>query len=67
MREILLKLIEKGLTVVLSEEAGVPVIRLYKGNVSEGVLVNTCRLGAGTFRETIEDALNSMLLEIDRH
>jgi len=67
MRDILEKLMSKGLKVVLSEEAGVPVVRLYKGDeMNAATLVATCRLSPGMFREGIEEALNSMLLDLDR-
>ena len=67
MRDILEKLIALGVKVVISEEAGVPVIRLYRGNeMNASTLVATCSLGAGRFRADSEDALNSMLLDLER-
>jgi len=67
MRNILEKLMSLGYKVVLSEEVGVPVVRLYKGDeFGAGNLVSTCRLTPGTFRETIEETLNSMLLDLER-
>lgn len=67
MRDVLEKLMEKGLTVVLSEEAGIPVVRLYRnGDLTATGLVATCSLSPGKFREGIEDALNAMLLDLAR-
>lgn len=67
MRDILEKLIALGVKVVISEEAGVPVLRLYRGNeMTAATLVSTCSLGVGRFRADSEDALNSMLLDLER-
>ena len=62
MREILEKLLERGFKVNFSEEAGVPVICIHKGEE----LAYTCRLGIGRFREDIEETLNTALLELTR-
>ncbi|MDR2731793.1 MAG: hypothetical protein LBB36_01075 [Fibromonadaceae bacterium] len=62
MREILEKLLEKGFKVNFSEEAGVPVICIYKGEE----LAYTCKLGIGRFKEDVEDTLNAALLELTR-
>jgi len=60
MREILEKLLAKGFKVAFSEEAGIPILCIHKGEE----LAYTCRLGIGRFREDIEDALNSALMEL---
>jgi hypothetical protein len=60
MREILEKLLEKGFKVTFSEEAGVPVLCIHKGEE----LAYTCKLGIGHFKEDIEDTLNSALMEL---
>lgn len=66
MRDIIEKFIRMGLSVVFSEEAGYSVIRLYKGD-NHTVAVRSCSLGAGTFRETVEETLQEMLLDLERH
>jgi hypothetical protein len=60
MREILGKLLEKGFKVTFSEEAGVPVICIYKNEE----LTYTCKLGIGRFKEDVEDVLNTALLKL---
>jgi hypothetical protein len=62
MREILGKLLEKGYKVVFSEEAGVPVICIYKNEE----LTYTCKLGICRFKEDVEDTLNSALIELSK-
>jgi hypothetical protein len=62
MREILEKLLENGFKVNFSEEAGVPVICIHKGEE----LAYTCRLGIGRFKEDVEDTLNAAFLELTR-
>lgn len=67
MRDIIEKLMAKGLVVVFNEAAGIPVIRLYKGEeLTSATLVATCSLNSGKFREGVEEALNAMLLDLDR-
>jgi hypothetical protein len=60
MREILEKLLGKGFKVAFSEEAGVPIICIYKNEE----LAYTCKLGIGRFKEDVEDALNSAFMEL---
>jgi len=62
MREILERLLEKGFKVTFSEEAGIPVLCIHK----EDLLVYTCKLGIGRFKEDVEDALNAALMELAR-
>jgi hypothetical protein len=62
MREVLEKLLEKGFRVAFSAEAGVPVICIYKNED----LAYTCKLGICRFKEDVEDALNSALMELNR-
>ncbi|MCL2207442.1 MAG: hypothetical protein FWB90_05900 [Fibromonadales bacterium] len=60
MREILEKLLDKGFKVAFSEEAGVPVLCIHKGEE----LAYTCKLGIGRFKEDIEDTLNCAFMEL---
>ncbi|MCL1956491.1 MAG: hypothetical protein FWF63_04140 [Fibromonadales bacterium] len=62
MRKILAELLEKGFKVTFSEEAGIPVICIYKNEE----LTYTCRLGIGRFKEDVEDTLNAALLELSK-
>ena len=62
MREILEKLLEKGFNVSFSEDAGAPILRIYKGESQ----VYTCKLGIGRFKEDIEETLNAALMELVR-
>ncbi|MDR1759387.1 MAG: hypothetical protein LBR60_02540 [Fibrobacter sp.] len=66
MRDIIEKLNHMGITVVFSEEDSYPVIRLYKGSDREKPL-RSCILGVGTFRDSSEDSLQEMLLDLERH
>jgi len=60
MREILEKLLEKGFKVSFSEDAGVPILHIHKGES----LVYTCKLGIGRFKEDIEETLGAALREL---
>ena len=62
MRKILEKLLEKGFKVTFSEEAGVPILCIHKGEE----LAYTCKLGIGRFKEDIEETLNAAFMELSK-
>ncbi|MCL2259926.1 MAG: hypothetical protein FWC15_01065 [Fibromonadales bacterium] len=62
MREILEKLLEKGFKITFSEEAGVPILCIHKGEE----LAYTCKLGIGRFKEDVEETLNSAFMELSK-
>ena len=62
MRDLLEKALNKGLGVSFTVEGGFAVIRITKGND----VVASCRLGSGDFRTSVEDSLQSLLLDLDR-
>ncbi len=62
MRELLSKALKMGLTVSFSEEGGFSIIRLSR----DGKVVSNCSLGAGDFNSTVEDSLQSLLLDAER-
>ena len=62
MRDLLEKALNKGLGVSFSVEGGFAVIRITKGTE----VVASCSLGSGDFRASVEDSLQSLLLDLDR-
>lgn len=69
MRDLLEKILKMGLTLVVTEEENFPVLRLYRCSMSEiphSMPVASCSLTPGTFRETSEDAIQAMILELER-
>ncbi|MCF0224067.1 MAG: hypothetical protein HUK20_07345 [Fibrobacter sp.] len=62
MRDLLEKALEKGLSVCFSNENGFSVIRVLKN----GEILKSCSLGSGSFRATVEESLQSLLLDIER-
>ena len=66
MRDLIEKLLQKGYSVLFSMEGGFPVIRIIKGTDVEHP-VKSCSLGSGDFRSAVEDTLQSMILDLERH
>ena len=66
MRDLLDKLLKMGYSVLFSVEGGFPVVRIIQGTDVEHP-VNSCSLGSGDFRESIEETLQSMILDLERH
>lgn len=62
MRDLLEKALKKGLSVVFSNENGFAVIRILKGEE----VVASCSLGSANFRSSVEDSLQSLLLDLER-
>ena len=62
MRDLLEKALKKGLTVSFSNENGFAVIRLSKGDE----VIASCSLGSADFRSSVEDSLQSLLLDLER-
>ncbi len=62
MRDLLEKALNKGLGVSFSVEGGFTVIRITKGTE----VVASCSLGSCDFRASVEDSLQSLLLDLDR-
>lgn len=62
MRDLLEKALKKGLSVNFSNESGYAVIRVMK----ENEVVASCSLGSGDFRSTVEESLQSLLLDLER-
>ncbi|MCF0222319.1 MAG: hypothetical protein HUK19_08500 [Fibrobacter sp.] len=62
MRDLLEKALNKGLTVSFSNENGFAVIRICKG----GDVVASCSLGSADFRTSVEDSLQSLMMDLDR-
>ena len=62
MRDLIEKVLKKGLSVSFSEEGGFEVIRICKGSD----VVASCSLGSADFRASVEDSLQSLLLDLDR-
>lgn len=65
MRGLIEKALLLGLSVSFSQEGGFPVIRLFKGDDRLTPLAS-CSLGVGQFRETVEDSLQELLLDLER-
>lgn len=62
MRELLEKALSKGLSVTFSNENGFDVIRISKG----GDVIASCSLGSADFRASVEESLQSLLMDLDR-
>lgn len=62
MRDLLEKALKKGLVVTFSNENGYAVIRISK----DSEVVASCSLGAANFRDSVEDSLQSLLLDLER-
>lgn len=62
MRDLLEKALSKGLGVSFTTEGGFSVIRITKGDE----VVASCSLGSADFRASVEDSLQSLLLDLDR-
>ncbi len=62
MRDLLEKALKKGLSVTFSNENGFAVIRITK----DGDVVASCSLGSANFRDSVEDSLQSLLLDLER-
>ncbi|MCQ2061853.1 MAG: hypothetical protein MJY99_00760 [Fibrobacter sp.] len=62
MRDLLEKALKKGLSVTFSNENGFAVIRICKGDE----VVASCSLGSADFRATVEESLQSLLLDLER-
>ena len=62
MRDLLEKALKKGLCVTFSNENGYAVIRISKDNE----VVASCSLGSANFRDSVEDSLQSLLLDLER-
>ena len=62
MRDLLEKALNKGLGVSFTNEGGFAVIRITKG----ADVVASCSLGSADFRPTVEDSLQSLLLDLER-
>jgi hypothetical protein len=66
MRDLIDKLLNKGYSVLFSMEGGYPVIRIIQGTDTAHP-VKSCSLGAGNFRETVEESLQALILDLERH
>lgn len=66
MRDLIEKLLLKGYSVLFSMEGGFPVIRIIKGTDAEHP-VKSCSIGSADFRSSVEDFLQSMILDLERH
>ena len=66
MRDLIDKLLKKGYSVLFSTEGGFPVIRIIQGTDVEHP-VKSCFLGSGDFRSSVEDSLQAMILDLERH
>ena len=62
MRDLLEKALKKGLSVTFSNENGYAVIRISKDNE----VVASCSLGSANFRDSVEESLQSLLLDLER-
>jgi len=62
MRDLLEKALKKGLSVTFSNENGYAVIRITKDND----VVASCSLGSANFRDSVEDSLQALLLDLER-
>ncbi|MBR4783722.1 MAG: hypothetical protein IK012_00495 [Fibrobacter sp.] len=62
MRDLLEKALKKGLSVTFSNENGYAVIRISK----DSEVVASCSLGSANFRDSVEDSLQSLLLDLER-
>ena len=66
MRDLIEKLLLKGYSVLFSMEGGFPVIRIIKGTDADHP-VKSCSIGSADFRSSVEDSLQSMILDLARH
>lgn len=66
MRDLIEKLLLKGYSVLFSMEGGFPVIRIIKGTDADHP-VKSCSIGSADFRSSVEDSLQSMILDLERH
>ena len=62
MRDLLEKALKKGLSVTFSNENGYAVIRITK----DSDVVASCSLGAANFRDSVEDSLKALLMDLER-
>lgn len=62
MRDLLEKALNKGFGVSFTNEGGFAVIRITKG----ADVVASCSLGSADFRTTVEESLQSLLLDLER-
>ena len=62
MRDLLEKALNKGLTVSFTSENGFDVIRISSGND----VVASCSLGTTSFRASVEESLQALLLDLER-
>jgi hypothetical protein len=62
MRDLIEKALKMGFTLSFSEEGGFSIIRLLRNNQ----VVSNCSLGVGNFSESVEETLQSMLLDAER-
>ena len=62
MRDLLEKALNNGLGVSFTTEGGFAVIRITKG----AEVVASCSLGSADFRTSVEDSLQSLLLDLER-
>ena len=62
MRDLLEKALNKGLTVCFTSENGFDVIRISSGND----VVASCSLGSNSFRASVEESLQALLLDLER-
>ena len=66
MRDLLEKLFKMGYSVLFSVENGFPVIRLFNGTDTAHP-VKSCSLGSADFRGHVEETLQAMILDLERH
>ncbi|MCF0222749.1 MAG: hypothetical protein HUK20_00630 [Fibrobacter sp.] len=62
MRDLLEKVLNKGLGVSFTREAGFAIIRITSGSD----VVASCSVGSSDFRGSVEDSLQSLIMELDR-
>ena len=62
MCDLIEKALKMGFTLSFSEEGGFSIIRLLRNNQ----VVSNCSLGVGNFSESVEETLQSMLLDAER-
>ena len=62
MRDLLEKALKKRLSVTFSNENGYAVIRITK----DSDVVASCSLGAANFRDSVEDSLQALLMDLER-
>ena len=62
MRDLLEKALNKGLGISFTTDGGFSVIRITTG----ADVVASCSLGSADFRTSVEDSLQSLLLDLER-